>query len=166
MTRPLAEPPARIVVRGAPPDGFVLEGEDGAGLVAASARDGWTIGTGEGSWRIRREKPGVQHALLEETDRGELRELSRMTAWPDPAGARVPASLLLEDGRLFLIGLAGEPGMSVRLSGWETTGAYWVARPEGAEWTIEATPAGREARIGWDALVLFAVALLPFLEQR
>lgn len=164
MTRPLAEPPSRLVARGTAQGGFVLEGEDGTAVSAAPDEDGWTVEAGARRWRVRREEP-AQHVLLEEAGGGGLRELCRMTPWHGAAGASVPAALLLEDGRLFLIGPRAEQGFSVGLSGWETPGPYWVAWPTGAQWTLEATPAGREARIGWDALVLLAVALLPLPDE-
>jgi hypothetical protein len=48
---------------------------------------------------------------------------------------------LLEDGRLFRIVFEGLRTPGVALAGWETSGAYVVARPQPTGWTLEPQPA-------------------------
>ncbi len=167
MTLHLVRPPAVLALKNTPGGGFRLEGEDGSLVEATPSGDGWRIVEGgrQQRWVIRPEGSGRERVLLRaETERDE-QEIGRTTAWGAPSAGGLPASLLLPDGRLFLIVVRGDDGPSFELAGWEAPGAYWKAKPDVGEWRIERTPAGRDAGLGWEALVLFAAELSPFLSR-
>jgi len=159
-----ADPPPRILLRPLAPSGFLLEGADGAELAGTLEGEALRVVGAPGHWEVRRSEASGGYVLFgERTEGAGLEELGRISPWNPSGEPSFPVSLLLGDGRLFSIGLCPEPGLAFQLTGWETPGAYWIARGSAAAWQLEMTPAGREARIGWEALVLFAVALRPFL---
>ena len=87
------------------------------------------------SWLLRRDEGGW---VLESA--ADARELARTMPLVGAGSTSETKYLLLEDGRLFRIALEGprEPGYV--LTGWETPGAYFVARPEPNGWRLEPQP--------------------------
>jgi hypothetical protein len=122
---------AAAAIEGVPRDGgFAVAGETGWSLGWSAAERGW---------------------ILIETTGG--REAGRTTA-SDTGRTLAPSSVLLADGRLFRLGLAGASDPRVELSRWEVPGAYAVGRPESGSWTLEKTIAGESLPAGPELWIL------------
>jgi len=123
--------------------GFRLECADGSGpeLTVRRVGEGWFCsGDGSGAERLLRRggpsEPGF--VLLERPGGAEAGRTARLD------GLGVAADLyyvLLGDGRLFRIGREDPREAGFDLTGWETEGAYLVARPGSGGWRLTPTPA-------------------------
>jgi hypothetical protein len=129
--------------------------------VATAADGGYAVaGTAAGrGWFLRVDSAGAGGGfVLVHADAAEAGEIARSSRIAGQEGA---ATILLEDGRLFrVVPRVGSDGARVELTGWETAGAYLVARPGRAGWRVEAGPAGRDLGIGADLAVVFAAEIL------
>ena len=122
-----------------PGGGFRLEGVSEAPIEAVPAATGFAV-TGGGSWHLTWEAT-ERGWVLKRHDGALSEEVGRTTS--SSLGAVVaPASLLLEDGRLFRLAATGLSDPCVELSRWEGPGAYLVGRPSGGGWDLERTAAG------------------------
>ena len=122
--------------------GFELRVERGATLRAVPLAEGWRI---DGSdlpegWSLRRAVDTGSGFLLSTGERPDD-EAARTSGMCAGAGEREARSLLTADGRLFRIVLRGPRDGRFELVGWETPGAYLVARPESTGWRIDPTSA-------------------------
>ena len=68
--------------------------------------------------------------------------------------------LIVEDGRLFRIVLRGPRDARFELLGWETSGAYIVARPGSNDWMLCHTAAGKNLKDNDSMMILFAAEIL------
>jgi len=135
--------------------GFCLSSGKRSVLTATPADEGWVVsGAGERQeWRLTQEGGFVLRG-------GDDSERGRTMRFPG-IGREVGLSyLLLDDGRLFRIVLRGPRDARFELLGWETPGAYLVARSGNDGWTIEQTPAGVELEDSDALMVLFAAEIL------
>ena len=109
--------------------GFRLESADGTAISARPAPQGWTVevsGQAE-EWVLCRNLPETRGFLLLSADRST--EVGRTTPLGGVGSRADLYYLLLRDGRLFRIGSRRAREAGFELSGWETPGAYLVARP-------------------------------------
>jgi hypothetical protein len=125
--------------------GFRLAGESAADAIEAIPEgDGWTVRGPDKRWRLRRESDDGPGFVLEDPGSGDTAD--------DPGAGRtsrldrfgLSADLyyvLMGDGRLFRVGRPGPREAGYDLTGWETEGAYLVARPGSGGWRLEPTPA-------------------------
>ena len=118
-----------------PAGGFTLESTSGETIVALPEKVGRRV---EGPDAVRGcllirsvDPPGF--VLRRSEDDSEVGRTQ-------PA-AEVASLVLLEDARMFRIVLRGARDPRFELSGWETPGAYLVARPEQDCWRISPSPA-------------------------
>lgn len=118
--------------------GFQLEHPRSTTIQVNRTAESWVV-SGDGDvegWCIRDEERGFRL----ERNEGELAGRCLRTFMAD---RREPVvSVLLADGRLFRIGLRGPRDARFELTGWETPGAYFEARPTDDGWTVTATAAG------------------------
>jgi hypothetical protein len=119
--------------------------------------DGWAIEVDgeDGTWRVRAEAP---HGFV--LVAGDGRELGRTQGLPGVGDEANLSFLLLEDGRLFRVVLRGPRDGRFELLGWETPGAYLVARPGDARWTISPTAACGGLSDLRAILILFAAEIV------
>jgi hypothetical protein len=159
-TSVIVDHPARSLGR-RPGGGFAIEAEGLPAVRASATRDGWRIEEPPDlrGWSLRRtegEAPGF--VLLRAGQReAEVGRTMPLVGTGREAGLRF---LLLEDGRLFRIVLAGPRRGGFDLLGWETPGAYLTARPRGEAWEIAATVAGRGIPDLTTLSILFAAEIL------
>ena len=118
--------------------------------------DGWRL---EGRPRLegwRLERDAVGGFVLCDPEVGTDESALTLASVDDGS----PRFLLLEDGRMFRIRLEGPRDGRFELSGWETPGAYLVARPEKREWKISPMPASGGLPELTTIWILFAAEIL------
>jgi hypothetical protein len=138
--------------------GFRIDPGGGAAeLVAVPAGEGWEVrqGPAKTRWSLLRDRSYPGGFVLRD---GAGDESGRTTRETD--GESLPANLLAPDGRLFRVRRRIADGARFELSGWEVTGAYLLARPDGEQFAIERTDAGRELHVAAEILILFAAEIL------
>jgi hypothetical protein len=121
--------------------GFRLDAAAGSGIAARPGLKGWEVSIPglPGTWQLSRNSPETRGFLLLSEDR---RTEAGRTMPVGGVGSRPDLYyLLLRDGCLFRIGSRGAREAGFELSGWETPGAYLVARPGSGDWTLVPTPA-------------------------
>jgi hypothetical protein len=103
--------------------------------------DGWkvTIAGREQSWRLGRARTDTGGFVL--TAGEGPTEVGRTTRLAGVGSGADLYYVLLGDGRLFRIGSLGPRESGFELVGWETPGAYLIARPESGGWRFSPTPA-------------------------
>ena len=141
--------------------GFRLECSRGATIQVTPQRDALTVsgGTVVHGWCIRDEDEGFRL----ERDDGKVAGQSLRARVAEGLDAAV--SLLLDDGRLFRIVLRGPRDARYELTGWETPGAYFEARPADDGWTIAATVAGTAMEDVEPLILLFAAEIVHSEEE-
>ena len=138
--------------------GFDLQPTSGERIQLEVAQDGWhAIAAGKlPACSLRRESQ-AGHILQAAEDQTEFgRTLCLSTSSP---GLNL-YYLLLDDGRMFRIVPCGPRDNRFELMGWETSGAYLVARAEGEGWRITPTVACRGISTLDAILILFAAQIL------
>ncbi len=135
--------------------GFHLECPAGSPVEADRMGDGWKLTAPGESAGARIE--GVPGGLVMMTGGGA--ELGRVSRGDDGGGDTSP-TILLDDGRLFRV-IRGTPRQGrYELTGWETRGAYFEARPDGKDWVLTRTVAGAALGKATTLLTLFCAELL------
>lgn len=139
--------------------GFRLELGATAALSVRPGPAGWQVqgGVAEG-WRLLRQRDGSDGFVL--CRNGEDDEAGRTMRHPGSGSEAGLSYLLLDDGRLFRVVLRGPREARFELLGWETPGAYLVARPERVGWSIGPTAAGECLERTESMLILFAAEVL------
>jgi hypothetical protein len=138
--------------------GFELQPASGARIQMVVAQDGWRVdgAANLGDCRLQQEQP-AGHVLQSAGDQTEIGRTLCLSA--SSPGLNL-YYLLLDDGRMFRIVPCGPRDSRFELLGWETSGAYLVARPNGDGWRIVPTVACRGI-LNLDAiLILFAAQIL------
>ena len=153
------EHPEFLLTRGAG-GGFDLRPEEGEGLRLAPVEVGWQA---EGAARLGacslvREHPERDGFVLRAAGGGA--ELGRTLCLPESSPGLSLYYLLLDDGRMFRIVPCGPRDSRFELLGWEISGAYLVARPEGEGWRIAPTTACGGISDLEAILILFAAQIL------
>jgi len=140
-------------------DGFRIGRPRSEDLLVQRDPGGWSVTwSGLPEWRLERTgQPGSGFLLLAAATEGEL---GRSTAL-DPEGFLGGIRyLVVADGRMFRMAPAPPRQTGFELAGWETAGAYMIARPEPSEWSIESTPAAAGMKGIGPVLILFAAEIL------
>lgn len=140
--------------------GFVLEPAGGDPIKAVPAAEGWTIsssGTTHDA-RLKRPDDGKGGFVLLAAD--GVTESGRSSRLTPGTVADGPSHVLLDDGRLFCVALTGPADTGIELRGWETPGAYLVARPGEGGWRISSTPAGSGLEEVEALSIIFAAEIL------
>jgi len=140
--------------------GFRIRTPGGGDIVAEPAGEGWTVRLlgSETGWTLRRsESSQGGFVLLAEDGQTEAGRTTPMEGLGFQANLYY---LLLGDGRLFRIALRGPRESGYELLGWETPGAYLVARPDAADWTLTPTAASYGLPDLRALLILFAAEIL------
>jgi len=115
--------------------------------------DGWS-----GAWRLDADSSAAAGILLRDEAGIELGRSLRASGTDEQSPC---SQLLLGDGRLFHVRLCGPADARYELAGWETPGAYLVARPNADGWTIDETAAGSQIEtVNAELLVLFAAEII------
>jgi len=139
-----------------PGGGFRLRSSDHDELVVGEPDgDRRTVKAGERSWALRRSTKRQGWVLEASAPPGK--ELAR-TDRDDGPGAAV--SVYLDDGRVFWIVPHVDAEPRYELRGWEVDAAYWIARADGAEWSLAATPAGTGLQDSDPLVVLLAAEII------
>ncbi|HEX4823503.1 MAG TPA: hypothetical protein VFV19_04295 [Candidatus Polarisedimenticolaceae bacterium] len=86
------------------------------------------------------------------------RELGRTTPL-ESVHLSSPSSLLLSDGRLFRLALAGASDPHFEVGLWDQPGTYVIGRADGGGWTLERTAAGRRLEAGPELWILAGAEL-------
>ena len=119
--------------------GFRLEGALATPIDGVPDDTGFAV-NGPGSWRltwIAAERGWVLHRLS-----GAQTEDAGQTTSSAPPPMAAPASVLLEDGRLFRLASFGMSEPRVELGRWDLPGAYVIGRPVAGAWELQRTAAG------------------------
>jgi hypothetical protein len=125
---------------------------DGEVLEAVASTGGCRVEGGAGQeWWLESLPEAEAGWVILERRGGDAGDLGRTTRSREGDGG-IPATLLLEDGRLFrIVGRVGEAA-SLALLGDEVSGAYVTATRRGAEWVLTRTAAGLDLEFpmaGW-----------------
>jgi hypothetical protein len=115
--------------------GFAVDAFDSGRVYWSAAEHGWVLVAGD-----------------------DARELGRTTAL-ETERVSSPSSLLLSDGRLFRLAVAGASQPRIELGRWDVPGAYAIGRAESAGWVLERTPAGRLLEAGPELWILMAAEI-------
>jgi len=144
----------------AEPGGFSVGTPDGSSLVARSDGDAWIVTRSGDSvrWHLRRSEPRQSGFALSEGTGGT--EAGSTTPLDVFAPRRSVRYLQLADGRLFRVVPASPREAGVELAGWESEGAYMIARPAAAGWEIALTPASAGLADLEPMLILFGAEVL------
>jgi len=137
----IVDHPDRFVTR-SPGGGFEIEAAGEPPIRVEPSTDGWLVRGQDAAprWVLGRAgEEGGGLVLIETETRTEAGRTMPLVGVDREAG---PSFLLLKDGRLFRMIMRGPRRAGYELLGWETPGAYLVARPMTKGWHIEATPAG------------------------
>lgn len=156
-------PAAISVLRGA--DGaFRLAGGRDWVVEAARSAGGYAVsGAGVGAGWFLREAATGRGFVLRAGAGSDAEEIARSSRLAGSSGA----TILLGDGRLFRVeARVSERGSWVELTGWEISGAYWLARPGRDAWRIASSIAGKRLSAGTELMVLFAAELLAGARER
>jgi len=138
--------------------GFRLEVDGTAALIVRPEPSGWQLdGGATKGWRLNRQRSGADGFVLRRAGEDEAGRTMRHPGSGSEAGL---SYLLLDDGRLFRVVLRGPRDARFELLGWETPGAYLVARPEQVGWSIRPTAAGECLERTESMLILFAAEVL------
>lgn len=139
--------------------GFRLVAHAAEPIEARAEEFGWRlVGPGiAASWRLVRRPESGGFALV--TD-GDDDAAAISSSLPGVGAERDLRYLLMEDGRLFRMTLRGPRDGRWELGGWETSGAYLIARPRPAGWRIEPTPASAGLPSIRALSILFAAEVL------
>ena len=86
------------------------------------------------------------------------RELGRTTPL-ETDRVSSPSSLLLSDGRLFRLALAGASRPRFEVGLWDLPGTYVVGHADDGGWTLERTPAGCRLEVGPELWILAGAEL-------
>ena len=154
----MPDPSPTILV--ARPDGsFRLEWEGGQVLETVACAGGYEVRGGAGpDWWLQ-ELPEYEAGwVLRRQRSGDAEELGRTTRAREGDGG-LPASLLLEDGRLMRIVPRMGRQAHVALIGDEVSGAYIEAAPRQDAWVLTRTAAGLELELGAAGWLLFAAEI-------
>ena len=143
-------------------DGSVVLDAGGSRPIELHARDGaWAGAVDEADpWRIERvpgEGGGFRLRRSGSSDEEGARTLRMPTSSDEVRTAR---HVLLEDGRLFRLVERGGRDPRFELLSWETPGAYLVARPAPAGWTIVPEASGGALGDVRALVVLMAMEIL------
>jgi hypothetical protein len=140
--------------------GFRIRTPQDGEIVAEPAADVWSVRlpASKTDWTLRRsDSTQGGFVLLAEDGQTEVGRTARLDGLGFPANLYY---LLLGDGRLFRIALCGPRESGFELLGWETPGAYLIARPDAAGWTLTPTPASYGLPDLRALLILFAAEIL------
>ena len=154
----MPDPSLTILV--ARPDGsFRLEWDDGAVLETVACAGGYDVKGGAGpDWWLE-ELPEHEAGWVLRSRRGnDAEELGRTTRSREGDGG-LPASLLLDDGRLMRIVARMGHDSHVALIGDEVSGAYIEAAPRRDAWVLTRTAAGLELSLGTVGWLLLAAEI-------
>jgi len=150
------------------PDHHLAPLEDGGFALRAGNREPIRVQPVTGGWRVSGPPP-VQGWTLRRGETAAVRFELRTSGAGEPRGRSMPLAgdrdaavhyVLLDDGRLFRVVLRGPRDSRFEMLGWETPGAYLVARPQSEGWTIAAMPACGGLQEIESLLVLFAAEIL------
>ncbi len=143
------DPPWRL--RAGSDGGFTIDGPGRA--QARPDESGWSI-HGERLEGARLTPDGTGRGVVltdaAGSDRGSISTLAGGTVAEDPP------SVTLSDGRVFRVVCAGG---GYALIGWDHPGAYLEVTPDGSDWRVDVTPAGR-GMAGLQRLVLMIATVV------
>ena len=120
------------------PDHHLAPLGDGGFALRTGKREPITVRPVSGGWQVDGPPP-VQGWMLRRYESAAVRFELRTSGVGEPRGRTMPLAgdrdaavhyLLLDDGRLFRVVLRGPRDSRFEMLGWETPGAYLVARPE------------------------------------
>lgn len=140
--------------------GFRIRAPQSGVIEVEPAAEGWVVRLSDpdSAWALRRSGPPQGGFILlaedGETEAGRTMTLGGLGFRPNLY------YLLLGDGSLFRIVLRGPREGGFELLGWETPGAYLIARPDAAGWTLTPTPASYGLPDLRALSVLFAAEIL------
>lgn len=148
--------PSPTILAARPDGSFRLASSDGTLLATVACAGGYRVEGGAGpDWWLEDLPENEAGWLLRQRQADDAPELGRTTRCRDGDGG-LPATLLLDDGRLFRIVARWGAESGVGLIGDEVAGAYVVAARRGREWMFERTAAGLDLEFGAAGWVLLA----------
>lgn len=145
--------PSPTILAARPDGSFRLVLSGGEVLEAVACTGGYRVERGAGpEWWLESLPEGEAGWRLRQ---GSSERARTTRSREDDAGW--PATLLLEDGRLFRI--VARRGPAAALLGDEVSGAYVEAERRGASWILERTVAGLDLELGAEGWLLLAAEI-------
>lgn len=140
--------------------GMRIEAASGEAIRIEPTDGGWAVdGPDEvRAWRLVRGSERGERFRLETA--GGREELGRTTVLDESDPEPSSRFLLAGDGRMFRLVLRGPADPRFELLGWETPGAYLIARAKGEGFVIEPSAAASGLREIRHLLVLLAAEIL------
>jgi len=151
--------PSPTILAARPDGSFRLVLSDGAVFETVACTEGYRVegDAGPDRWLVSLPE-GEAGWVLRASPGNEAEDLGRTTRSRE--GDRTfPATLLLEDGRLFRIVAFVGSDRGAALLGDEVSGAYVDASRRGAQWVLARTAAGLDLELGTAGWLLLAAEL-------